>query len=103
MEKPAPPDSLPNYLAEGIPKQETETLREIHSYVKVLTEYREQPVQTDDLPETANPIDDPDESEKGTVVTEKVKCGDDSCKCASGNPQDMHGPYLYRYYREKGP
>jgi hypothetical protein len=102
MKKPAPPDSLPTYLAEGIPKQDTETLRDVQAYATALIDSREQPVQTDDLPETADPIDDPDESEKGTVVTEKVKCGDDSCKCTSENPQDMHGPYLYRYYRENG-
>jgi hypothetical protein len=102
MEQPPPPDSLPKYLAEGLPKQDTETLRELHSYVEALIEYREQPVDTDELPETAEPVDEPDESGKGTVVKEKVTCGDDSCKCASGNPQDMHGPYLYRYYRDNG-
>ncbi|SEA40458.1 hypothetical protein SAMN04488065_3029 [Haloplanus vescus] len=102
MEQPSPPDSLPKYLAEGLPKQNTETLREIQSYVKALIKYREQPVDTDELPEIAEPVDEPDESGKGTVVKEKVKCGDNSCKCASGNPQDMHGPYFYRYYRDNG-
>ncbi|SNR67540.1 DUF6788 family protein, partial [Halorubrum vacuolatum] len=51
---------------------------------------------------TADPVADPDDSQRGTVVKEKVKCGDDSCKCASGSEQDMHGPYLYRYYRDEG-
>jgi len=102
MEQPSSLTSLPKYLAEGLPKQDTETLHEIQNYVEVLIEYREQSVDTDELPETAEPVDDPDNTEKGTVVKEKVTCGDDSCKCASGNPSDMHGPYLYRYYRENG-
>jgi hypothetical protein len=102
MEEPTPSDSLPKYLADGIPKQDTETLRDLHAYVETLIEYREQPVGEDELPDTAEPVDDTDTSGKGTVVKEKVKCGDDSCKCASGNPADMHGPYLYRYYRDGG-
>ena len=102
MEQPTPPDSLPNYLADGIPKQDTETLHELHAYVEALIEYRKQPVEEDELPETAEPVDDADTSGKGTVVKEKVKCGDDTCKCASGNQQKMHGPYLYRYYRDGG-
>ena len=102
MEEPTPPHSLPKYLAEGLPKQDTETLHDIHGYVEALIEHREQPVEEDELPETAEPVDDVDASGKGTVVKEKVKCGDDSCKCASGNPEDMHGPYLYRYYRDNG-
>ncbi|WP_144927850.1 DUF6788 family protein [Halorubrum salsamenti] len=102
MGQPLPPTSLPKYLAEGLPKQDTETLQEIQHYVGALIEYRDQPVNTDELPDTAEPIDEPDNSEKGTVVKEKVTCGDASCKCVSGNPVDMHGPYLYRYYRENG-
>jgi hypothetical protein len=102
MEQPTVPDSLPKYLAEGLPKQDTETLREIQTYVEALIEYRTQPVEADELPETAALIDESGESQKGTVVKEKVKCGDDSCKCANGNPEVMHGPYLYRYYREDG-
>ncbi len=102
MEQPSAPDSLPKYLAEGIPKQDTATLREIQTYLETLIEYRTQPVDDDELPDTADPVDDPNESVKGTIVKEMVKCGDDNCKCVSGNQQDMHGPYLYRYYREDG-
>ncbi|MGQ3330651.1 DUF6788 family protein [Halorubrum sp. FL23] len=102
MKQPSPPTSLPKYLAEGLPKQDTETLHEIQNYVEALIEYRNQSVDIDELPETAELVDEPDNTEKGTVVKEKVTCGDDSCKCASGNPGDMHGPYLYRYYRENG-
>ena len=102
MEQPSPPASLPKYLAEGLPKQNTEALQEVQNYIEALIEYRDQSVDADELPEIAEPVDEPDNSENGTVVKEKVTCGDDSCKCASGNPADMHGPYLYRYYRENG-
>lgn len=101
MSQPEPPASLPKYLAEGLPKQDVDTLRDAREYVSALIEYREQPVEADDLPDTAEPVKDNDE-QKGTVVKEKVKCGDETCKCTSGNPTDMHGPYLYRYYREGG-
>jgi len=101
MTQPEPPSAAPKYLAEGLPKQDVETLRDIREYVNALIEYREQPVEPDELPDTAEPVDQ-DGDEKGTVVKEKVKCGDETCKCASGAPADMHGPYLYRYYREGG-
>lgn len=100
-EAPDPPASLPKYLAEGLPKQDMETLRDAREYIDALLEYREQPVETDELPDTTEPVDR-DDGGKGTVVKEKVRCGDESCKCASGNPEDRHGPYLYRYYREGG-
>jgi hypothetical protein len=102
MEQPSPPSSLPQYLAEGLPKQDTETLHEIQNYTEALIEYRDQPLNTDELPETAEPVDESDSAESGTVVKEKVSCGDDSCQCASGDSEDLHGPYLYRYYRANG-
>jgi hypothetical protein len=101
MSQPEPPESLSKYLAEGIPKQDVETLRDIRKYVDTLIEYREQSIETAELPDTADPVNR-DNGGKGTVAKEKVKCGDKTCKCASGNPEDMHGPYLYRYYRKDG-
>ena len=59
MEQPSPPTSLPKYLAEGLPKQDTETLQEVQSYVEALIEYRDQPVDADKLPEAAEPVDEP--------------------------------------------
>jgi hypothetical protein len=94
-----PPSLLPKYLAEGIPKQDIETLRAIHRFVDDLIEYRTQSVEADELPDTAEPVEDDSTGGKGTVVKEKVTCGDENCACADG---DLHGPYLYRYYREGG-
>ncbi len=58
MEQPSPPTSLPKYLAEGLPKQDTETLHEIQNYVEALIEYRDQSLDADELPKTAEPIDE---------------------------------------------
>ena len=38
-------------------------------------------------------------SESGILVDEYVKCGKKNCRCASG---DLHGPYYYHYYWNKG-
>jgi len=101
MNEPAPPDSLPQYLADGIPKQDLDTLQDIHSYVEELIEVRTAPVEESELPDSAEVVDS-DSGGRGSIVKEKVKCGDDTCSCSSGNPEDMHGPYKYRYYREGG-
>lgn len=97
--KPSPPESAPGYITDGLPKQDTSTLRLLREYIDKLIEYREQNVVADDLPQAADPIDD-DDSGKGTVAKEKVKCGDESCHCMDGG--EKHGPYLYRYYYEEG-
>lgn len=102
-QEPTAPQSLPKYLAEGIPKQDDETLEDIREYVTDLLEYRDQAVASEDLPDDANPVEDtPDdstESQDGTIVEQTVTCGDESCHCADGEP---HGPYLYRYYYADG-
>jgi hypothetical protein len=97
---PTPPDSLPTYIADGLPKQDDQTLQDIQAYIDALLEHRSKPIEETDLPDEVEPIEDSDGP--GTVVKEKVKCGDESCRCSSGNPEDMHGPYLYRYYRNEG-
>lgn len=94
---PDPPDSLPNYIADGLPKQDTETLEDIRDYISELLEHRRRPVDETELPNDVEPVDQ-DEGAKGTLVKERVKCGAD-CTCNDGRG---HGPYLYRYYREGG-
>ncbi|HET7325633.1 MAG TPA: DUF6788 family protein [Halococcus sp.] len=96
---PTAPPSLPNYLADGLPKQDVGTLTDAHEYIEELIEWSQRPVEDDDLPEEAESVDDNEEG-KGTVVKEKVKCGDETCKCMTEG--ELHGPYLYRYFREGG-
>jgi hypothetical protein len=94
---PAPPESLPKYLAEGLPKQDTETLADVREFVDELLEYRRRPVGEAELPDDVEPVGTDDDGQ-GTLVKERVKCGAD-CTCNGGRG---HGPYLYRYYREDG-
>lgn len=94
---PTAPESLPNYLADGLPKQDTATLEDVRDYVDELLKYRRRPVDVDEFPDSAEPVDD-DSDGKGTIVKERVKCGAD-CTCNDGRG---HGPYLYRYFREGG-
>ena len=38
----------------------------------------------------------------GTVHAQYVRCGKPTCRCASGDSADGHGPYHYRFWREDG-
>jgi hypothetical protein len=38
----------------------------------------------------------------GVLREERVRCGRANCKCHSGAPDALHGPYCYRYWREDG-
>lgn len=94
---PTAPASLPNYLADGLPKQDVETLEDVRDYVDELLEHRRRPVGPEELPDDVEPVDeDPDGG--GTLVKERVKCGAD-CTCNDGK---HHGPYIYRYVRKNG-
>ncbi len=96
--EPTVPESLPKYLADGLPKQDYETLNDISKYVEALINYREQlddqPIQ-EELPADAEIVD---EGPKGSIMIEYRTCGDESCHCMNGG--EKHGPYRYRVYRE---
>jgi hypothetical protein len=98
--EPPAPESLPNYLADGIPKQDDATLRDIRDFADALLDHRQQAVEPDDLPADAEPVDSSGGG-KGTIVKEKVTCGDESCNCSESDG-NKHGPYLYRYYYADG-
>ena len=86
-----PPASLPKYLAEGLLKQNVDTLRDIRDYVDAFIESWEQTVEPDELPDTAQPVDC-DDGGTGTVV--KVTCGDETCQCASRCARPVPIPVL---------
>jgi hypothetical protein len=100
MKQPETPNSLPKYLAEDIPKQDDQTLEELQEYLSELIEYRNRAISEDEIPSNAKQVGGSQYAGKGTVVTEKVKCGDSSCKCTKGG--EKHGPYVYRYFRRNG-
>lgn len=95
---PIAPESLPKYLRNGLPEQEVGTLADAREYIEELIEWKQQPVEDDDLPDEAEPIDDESDERGGTVVMEKVTCGDETCKCLTEG--EKHGPYEYLYYRK---
>jgi hypothetical protein len=93
------PSSLPDYLAEGFPKQDDETLREAREYIDELLDTREQrrqePVTEDELPKDVQVLEN---ESSGAVYLEYRTCGDETCSCMSGG--EKHGPYKYRAYRD---
>ncbi|SEH56278.1 hypothetical protein SAMN05192561_10759 [Halopenitus malekzadehii] len=97
--QPPAPDSLPNYLAEGIPKQDNPTLHDLQEWIDDLLAYRHD-VNADEIDVTENEsIEAVEDSSDGTVVIKKVSCGKDGCKCQQGN---LHGPYKYIVRRQGG-
>ena len=88
---------MPKYLAEGLLKQDIEALSDAREFIDELIEWKQQRVNQDDLPDSAEPVDGESDERTGTVVMEKVTCGDESCKCMTDD--EKHGPYKYRYYR----
>lgn len=96
---PIAPESLPKYLAEGMPKQDSATLKDTRDYIDELIDFQTRPIEDEDLPDEVEPVEADDSEGKGTVVKEKVTCGDDTCHCMTGD--ELHGPYLYRYFRDE--
>ena len=94
---PTAPLSLPKYLAEGLPKQDVTALSDARAYIDELIEWKQRPIENDDLPQAAEQVGDESDGREGPVVMEKVTCGDESCKCMTKG--EKHGPYKYRYYR----
>jgi len=94
---PEAPSSLPKYIAEGLPKQDVETLEETQEYVSTLLAWMDRPVDVDvgDDEELVDVEDSDGDSSKGTKVVKKVPCGKDCDGCP-------HGPYEYRVYRSGG-
>jgi hypothetical protein len=101
MAPPTPPSTLPKYIAEGLPKQDNQTLRDAREFIGELLadreQRREQPVTEDELPGDAEVVE---ASSTGTVYLEYRTCGDETCKCMTEG--EAHGPYKYRAYRDGG-
>lgn len=97
--QPSAPSSLPNYLAEGLPKQDDEALRDAREYIDELLIAREQrrqkPVTEDELPPDSQVLEN---ESRGAVYLEYRTCGDETCSCMRDGQK--HGPYKYRAYRD---
>ena len=90
--RPPAPDSLPQYLTGGVPKQDDTDLRALQDWVDDLLEYRQDTAAEDINASEGESIEAIEESSEETVVIKKVRCGKDNCKCQSGA---LHGPYKY--------
>ncbi|KZX46309.1 MULTISPECIES: hypothetical protein [unclassified Haloarcula] len=96
---PPAPDQIPQYIVEGLHRQDLQSLATIEEYTKTLQDFIEEqddtPIEEDELASKNEKIVDTDEKGGWTYVKKKVPCGKD-CK---GCP---HGPYMYRVKRENG-
>lgn len=95
--RPPAPEGLPQYLAEGVPKQDDTDLRALQDWIDDLLEYRQDIAAEDIDAGKSELIEAVEESSGGTVVIKKVSCGKDNCKCQSGA---LHGPYKYIVRRQ---
>lgn len=96
---PNAPSSLPKYLAEGLPKQDDEALRDAREYIDALLtargQRRQEPVTEDELPKDVQVLEN---ESSGAIYLEHRTCGDEACSCMSSG--EKHGPYKYRAYRD---
>ena len=53
------------------------------------------------LPKIAAEAEAAEELLPGVVLPQYVRCGKRGCRCAGGSGT-LHGPYLYRFWREEG-
>jgi len=95
--QPPAPNSLPQYLADGVPKQDDENLRALQDWIDELLTYRQEVAPEEINPDEGESIEAVEESSGGTIVIKKVTCGKDNCKCQRG---ELHGPYKYIVKRQ---
>jgi len=96
VDQPQPPESVPKYITEGVPKQDDTTLRELQSWIDDLIEYRSDISAEDIEVSEEESLEAVDDSGETTTVIKKVPCGKDACSTCP------HGPYRYEVHREGG-
>ena len=94
--RPDPPDSLPQYLAEGVPEQSDEDLRALLDCIDDLLACRQDVSVTGITAGDDESIEYVDVSSEGTVVIKKVSCDKENGKRQRGQ---LHGPYKYAVRR----
>jgi len=95
--RPSAPSSLPQCIAECVPKQDGEDLRALQNWIDELLAYRQDVAAEDIDVDEDESVETIEESSGGTVVIKKVSCGKDNCKCQRGQ---LHGPYKYIVRRQ---
>lgn len=96
---PPAPDAIPQYIVDGMHRQDTPSLEAIEQYARdlqaTLEEQDAQPIDEDALGNESEHVTKVGEKDGWTYVEKKLDCGK-NCK---GCP---HGPYMYRVNREDG-
>jgi hypothetical protein len=95
--EPLPPEAIPNYIVDGIDRQDQSTLHAIEEYARQRREYlaalEQQALDEEELTDEGEQLVDVEDEDSGTVVIKKVPCGKDCNGCP-------HGPYKYVVSRE---
>lgn len=90
---PEPPADVPAYIADGLDRQDADTLRSIVDYCRDRIDSLESiSVDETDVGDDEELVD-VTADDRGTVVVKRVPCGKDCGGCP-------HGPYEYRVYRD---
>lgn len=96
--KPRPPASIPQYVREGVERQDASTLRDLARWADALADHYDREIEADELAgEGEAVLVNVESSSDGTTVIKKVSCGKENCKCQDG---ELHGPYKYVVRRE---
>jgi hypothetical protein len=94
---PVPAAVIPSYVADGIDRQDADTLKAIEEYARARRKYlaaiEAAEIEAAELAEENEELVDVEDSDGGTVVIKKVPCGKDCEGCP-------HGPYKYVVRRE---
>lgn len=97
--EPPAPDDVPQYIIDGIDRQNKDTLLTIEQYTQKRREYllaeEARDLSQDELSDEEEEVVEMEQTSKGTRVIKKVPCG----KNCGGCP---HGPYEYRVQRHEG-
>lgn len=95
---PDAPDDLPSYVEDTLKEWngDAAVLAAISDYADALRSHAaDEPTLAEDADGEIVEVHDV----SGTLVSKLQQCGDDSCRCASGDEADLHGPYLWDVYR----
>jgi hypothetical protein len=89
---PDAPDSLPQYLIDGLDRQDIASLRDAIAYSEDLIDQYEREVEASEIAEDDGLVEDVEETNSGSIVTKRQKCAAD-CTCNNGTG---HGPYKWK-------
>lgn len=97
------PDVLPTYIEDMVRNHENdaEVLAAISTFADRLESVAALTPETIEAEVDGSVKEIDRDAEPGVLVQKLQRCGDESCKCASGRDDDMHGPYWWRVTRNR--